>query len=215
MHCRMTRCNISYCNAAFLHEYALTEQRMSAGVGPPYLWIDLGHLERAFGATRLMFIVSPVHRIVAMDAVIERKTKRTDDPSTSFPSFDMPKFEFPKMEMPEAFRDFFGKSGTQAEDFCEQAKQATEETHNMLRNTYATAAKGTTDYHLKVMEMAKINSAANFNYVQALFRVTDFSDFTKLSTDHARQQMATPLAGADKDSRGTKLKRRLPKSQNR
>jgi Phasin protein len=56
---------------------------------------------------------------------------------------------------------------------------------------YTTAAKGTTNYNLKFFEMAKINSAANFNYVQALFGVADFSQFIKLSTDHAREQMAT------------------------
>ena len=125
-----------------------------------------------------------------MDAVIERKTKKFDS-STAFPSFDMPKFEFPKMEIPEGFRDFVEKSTIQAKDFYDKARTATEEANNLLENAYTTAAKGTTNYNLKVFEMAKINSAAHFNYVQALFGVTDFSQFIKLSSDHARGQMAT------------------------
>jgi phasin len=121
-----------------------------------------------------------------MEAVVDRKTKKFDS-STAFPSFDIPKFEFPKMEVPEAFRDFAEKSATQAKDFFEKARNSTEEASNVLE----TAAKGTTNYNLKVFEMAKINSAATFNYVQSLFGVTDFSQFLKLSTDHAREQMAT------------------------
>jgi phasin len=125
-----------------------------------------------------------------MDAVVERKATKTDS-STAFPSFDLPKFGFPKMEIPAAFGDFVGKSTTQAKDFYEKARKATEEASNLLESTYTTAAKGTTNYNLKVFEMAKINSTATFNYVQALFGVTDFSQFIKLSTDHAQQQMAT------------------------
>jgi phasin len=121
-----------------------------------------------------------------MDAVIERKTKETDT-STAFPSFDMPKFGFPKMEIPDGFRDFVEQSTTQAKDFYEKARTA----NGLLASTYATAAKGTTNYNLKVIEMAKINRDATYNYVQALFGVTDFSQWIKLSTDHAREQMAT------------------------
>ena len=125
-----------------------------------------------------------------MDAVTERTPKNIDS-STAFPSFDFPKFEFPKMEIPEAFRDFVENGATQAKDFYEKARNATEEASNLLGSTYATAAKGTTNYNLKVLEMAKVNSAATFNYVQALFGVTDFSQLIKLSTDHARAQVAT------------------------
>jgi phasin len=125
-----------------------------------------------------------------MDAVIERKTKETDS-STAFPSFDMPKFGFPKMEIPDGFRDLVEQSTTQAKDFYQKARTATEEANSLLASTYATAAKGTMNYNLKVVEMAKINRDATFNYVRALFGVTDFSQLIKLSTDHAREQMAT------------------------
>ena len=125
-----------------------------------------------------------------MDAVTERNTKKADS-STAFPSFDISKFEFPKMEIPEAFRDFAEKSATQAKDFFEKARNSTEEANNLLEKTFATAAKGTTGYNLKLIEIAKINSAATFSFVQTLFSVTDFSQLIKLSTDHAREQVAS------------------------
>jgi phasin len=130
-----------------------------------------------------------------MDVAVERKTKKSDS-STDFASFDMskfgmPKFEFPNMELPEAFRGFVQNGAAQTKDMCEKAKKTAEEATNLLESTYATAAKGATDYNLKVVEMARINTGAAFNYMQALLGVTDFSEFIKLSTDHAHQQIAT------------------------
>ena len=125
-----------------------------------------------------------------MDVAAERKTKKSDS-VTAFAGFDMPKFEFPKMEIPEAFREFIEKGAFQAKEAYEKMKTATEEATNLLESTYATAAKGSANYNLKVIELAKLNANATFNYVQSLFGVTDFSTLIKLSTDHAHEQMAT------------------------
>ena len=125
-----------------------------------------------------------------MDVIADRKAKKFDS-STAFASFDMPKFEFPKMEIPEAFREVFEKGTSQAKDFYQKAKIAADDATSLLESTYATTAKGTMNYNLKVMEMVRDTTNSNFNFANALFGVTGFSQFIELSTAHARAQFET------------------------
>jgi hypothetical protein len=78
-------------------------------------------------------------------------------PDYGIPKFEMPKFEIPKFdlsntEMPEAFREMTEKGVAHAKDTCAKAKVASEEAADLLQNTYATVAKGATDYNLKLFE---------------------------------------------------------------
>src|SRR6266481_3122916 len=76
-------------------------------------------------------------------------------PLFEMPKFEMPKFDLPKFEVPAAFREFAEKSVAQAKDAYEKVKTATEEATDLLEDTYSTAAKGTTDYNLKLTEQTK------------------------------------------------------------
>ena len=68
---------------------------------------------------------------------------------------------------------------------CAKAKMASEEAANLLGNTYATAAKAATDYNLKLIEIAHINTRAAFDYAQELLGAKSPSEFIELSTAHA------------------------------
>jgi phasin len=125
-----------------------------------------------------------------MDVVADRKVKKIDS-STAFASFDMPKFEFPKMEIPEAFREALEKGTSQAKEFYEKAKIAADDANSLLESTYATTAKGTMNYNLKVIEMVRANTSAHFSFAHALLGVTGFSQLIELSTAHARAQFET------------------------
>ena len=95
---------------------------------------------------------------------------------------------FPGAEAPAAFRDMAEKSLSQAKDSYEKIKSAAEEATGLLEDTYATASKGASDYALKVLEIARENSNATFDFAVELLGAKTFSDFIELSSAHARKQ---------------------------
>ncbi len=98
---------------------------------------------------------------------------------------------FPGAEAPAAFRDIAEKSLSQAKTNYEKMKSAAEEATSVLEDTYATASKGATDYSLKVIELARENSNAAFDFAAELFAAKTFSEVIELSTAHARKQFET------------------------
>jgi phasin len=113
------------------------------------------------------------------------------------PKFEIPNFDLPKMEVPAVFREFAEKGVAQTKLNYEKFKAVAEENTEMLETVYSTASKGGTDYGLKMIEIARTNTDAMFNYVEAMFGVKSPSEFAELSTKYAREQFET-LAGQSK-----------------
>jgi phasin len=111
-----------------------------------------------------------------------------------FPKFEIPNFEMPKMEVPAAFREFAEKGASQAKENYEKLKAAAEEASDVLEDTYATAAKGASEYGLKVIEATRVNTNAAFDFFTELMTVKSYSDMVELSTAHARKQFETVTA---------------------
>src|SRR5579863_3265452 len=99
-----------------------------------------------------------------------KTAKHTTSPF-GMPTYGLPKFDLPKMEMPEAFRDMAEKGVAHVKDIFDKTKSAAEEATDRLKSTYTTAAKGTADYNLKVMEIARTNAHAASSYVFDLLGV--------------------------------------------
>jgi len=119
---------------------------------------------------------------------------KSSKPATSgfeMPKFEMPKFEIPKVEMPAAFREFAERGVAQAKDTYEKMKAAAEEATDVLETTYSTASKGASDYGLKVIEAARINTNAAFDYAGELITAKTVSEVIELSSAHARKQFET------------------------
>jgi len=112
-------------------------------------------------------------------------------PKFEMPKFEMPNFEMPKMEIPAAFREFAEKSVSQAKENYEKMKTAAEEATDVLEGTYATASKGARDYGLKLIEAARANTNAAFDFANEFMAVKSFSEAVELSTAHARKQFET------------------------
>ena len=110
------------------------------------------------------------------------------------PKFELPSFEMPKLEIPTAFREMAEKSVSQAKETYEKMKSAAEEATDMLEDTYATATKGASDYGLKVIEAARENTNAAFDFATQLITVKSLSEVMELSTAHARRQFETLTA---------------------
>ena len=111
-----------------------------------------------------------------------------------FPKFEMPKFEIPQMEIPAAFREFAEKSVSQAKETYERMKSAAEQATDVLEDTYATASKGASDYNLKLIEAARANTNAAFDFYSQLCTVKSYSEWVELTTAHSRKHFETLTA---------------------
>ena len=124
------------------------------------------------------------------EAATSPKVKSSKPPVGAFemPKFEIPKFEIPKVEMPAAFREFAERGVAQAKDTYEKMKAAAEEATDVLETTYSTATKGASDYGMKVIEAARVNTNAAFDYAGELLAAKTFSEVIELSSAHARKQ---------------------------
>ncbi len=130
------------------------------------------------------------------EAAPSSKAKATKPTAFPFglPNYEMPKFDLPKMDMPEAFREMAEKGVAQAKDTYDKAKAAAEEATDLLRDAYTSAAKGTADYNLKIIEIARANTNAAFDYAKELVGVKSMSELAELSTTHVRRQFEAMAA---------------------
>jgi phasin len=112
----------------------------------------------------------------------------TETPKFETPQFEMPKFDIPAFEVPAAFREFAEKGVNQAKANWEKVKAATEETTDLLEDSYSTATKGAADYGLKVIEACRANTNAAFDFAGEMMNVKSLSEAVELSTSYARKQ---------------------------
>ncbi|MFY9892794.1 MAG: phasin [Xanthobacteraceae bacterium] len=116
---------------------------------------------------------------------------KTTKPATGvfeMPKFEMPKFDIPKVEMPAAFREFAERGVAQAKDTYEKMKAAAEEATDVLETTYSTATKGASDYGLKMIEVARVNTNAAFDFAGEVMAAKTLSEVVELTSAHARKQ---------------------------
>ena len=126
-----------------------------------------------------------------VEATVTPSKMKTSKPASSafeMPKFEMPKFEIPKVEMPAAFREFAERGVAQCKDTYEKMKAAAEEATDVLETTYSTAAKGASDYGLKMIEATRLNTNAAFDYAGELITAKTLSEVMELSSAHARKQ---------------------------
>jgi phasin len=100
--------------------------------------------------------------------------------------------------VPAAFREFAEKSVTQAKDNWEKMKAATEEATDMIETSYSTASKGASDYGLALIDAARANANAAFDFYGQIVTAKSLSEVIELSTSHARKQFET-LTSQSKD----------------
>jgi len=127
-------------------------------------------------------------------AAIKAKTAKPNAAPFGLPNYETPKFDLPNMEIPEAFREMAEKGVAQVKDTYEKVKATTEEVTDLLKDTYMTSSKGATDYNLKVIEFAQINTNAAFDFAYKLLGVKSLTEFVELSTANARKQFEVMTA---------------------
>src|SRR5437762_1563322 len=99
-----------------------------------------------------------------MSKVVEHHPSSKKNKSPAPAPFVAANFEFQnemtKLEIPAAFREIAEKSVSQAKETYEKIKSVAEEATDVLEGSYTTAAKGISDYGLKVIEVARENTNA-------------------------------------------------------
>jgi len=102
------------------------------------------------------------------------------------PFAQFPQFQFPQFEMPGAYRELAEKGIAQAKQNYERVKAVAEEASELIETTYTTAARGASEYNLKLLEALRANTNANFDFARDLFAVKSASEAVELSSTHAR-----------------------------
>jgi phasin len=104
------------------------------------------------------------------------------------PKFELPKFDLPNAEAPAAFRAFAEQGIAQAKVAYEKAKTAADEATGVLEATYVALAEGAAEYNRQVLDAARANVNAGFDYAVALLAVKSPTDAVEISAEHAREQ---------------------------
>lgn len=73
----------------------------------------------------------------------------------------------------------------------DRVKTAAEDATGSLEASYATAAKGVSDFNARAFGAMRANGEAVFDFVKALSTVKSMDEMTKLHADHARKQYET------------------------
>jgi phasin len=94
----------------------------------------------------------------------------------------------PKMGTPQAVREMADKGITQAKASYEKMIAATGEASSAMQQAHSTAVLSAVASSAKIVEFARINSNAAFDYATRLFAANSPSEFIEVSTDHAREQ---------------------------
>jgi phasin len=94
----------------------------------------------------------------------------------------------------DGFREIAEKGVAQTKANFDKAGAASEQGSALLQNSFATATKGATDYHLKFIEIARANTNTAFDYVHEMLAVKSVPEFLELSTAHARKQFEVMTA---------------------
>jgi phasin len=98
------------------------------------------------------------------------------------------KSETPKMEIPAGFREIAEKGVSQAKETYEKMKSVTDEATDVIEDTFATASKGASELGLKLIEAARQNTNAAFDFATQLMTVKSLSEAVEVSTTQARKQ---------------------------
>jgi phasin len=105
-------------------------------------------------------------------------------------NFPLSAFDFGKpVEFPTGLREFAEKSAAQTKEAYDKMKAVAEEATGALEGTLSIATKGSADYNRKVIEVARANANAAFDYFRDLLDAKSISDVAELSTTHGRKQL--------------------------
>ncbi|MES2031866.1 MAG: phasin [Pseudomonadota bacterium] len=100
-------------------------------------------------------------------------------------------------QVPEQVRAFAEKGVSQAREGYAKLKDAAETHNSTVEAVFGTASKGAAEYSAKLLDIAKTNTNAGFDFAQSLIGVKSPSHMMELWAAFARSQLET-FAGQTK-----------------
>ncbi len=97
----------------------------------------------------------------------------------------------PSFDVHPAFREMAENSVNQIRQTYEQIKSNADGANDAIEASYAQASKGVTAYQAKLLDIARHNTDAVFDFAHKLFGVKSLQEMTSLWSDHARIQAET------------------------
>lgn len=94
----------------------------------------------------------------------------------------------PPFEVPGAFREMAENSLNQVRQTYQQLKVTAESTNGAIEASCSQAAKGAATYHAKLLEIARQNTSAAFDFYNRFLTVKSVGELTELVTEHAKTQ---------------------------
>jgi phasin len=88
----------------------------------------------------------------------------------------------------KAFRETAENGSAQVKAALEKTNNAVADATTMMKDSYSRSVKGAQEYNTKVIEFARTNAEAAFDFAQELVGVKSPSEFFELSTSHSRKQ---------------------------
>jgi hypothetical protein len=91
----------------------------------------------------------------------------------------------------EQNRKIADKAQTTARDTWNKGQATTEQTAQAAQESFSASADGVRDFNLKMLEMAKTNTNALFDFALEVARTKEPTQLAELWTQHARQLFET------------------------
>lgn len=92
------------------------------------------------------------------------------------------------IDMSEAVKSMAERGVAQARETYETMKSLADETSGAVEQSYSAASKGFTNLNQRMIDVARGNMNASFDYMQALSQVTSFSEAVDVQTQFASKQ---------------------------
>jgi phasin len=106
------------------------------------------------------------------------------------PWFDFSKFDFSK----NAFADMAERGVVRAQERCDKIKALSADLAEAVSETYASNARGATDYGLKLIEISNANTASAIDFLAHVLGSKSVTDVFSISASEARKAFDTAAA---------------------
>jgi phasin len=99
-----------------------------------------------------------------------------------------------RSELPSSFIDLFEKSFARTKDMHEKMSSVLEHSTEAFEEAFSCANRGSTEYRVKLMEIARTNANSAFDLAREAFEVKSLPELMELTIAHQRKQFELAAA---------------------
>jgi phasin len=96
-----------------------------------------------------------------------------------------------RTEVPASFVDLFDKTLARTKDMHEKMASVLEHSTEALEEAFSCANRGSSEYRVKLMEIARTNANSAFDLAREVFEVRTLPELLEVTLDYQRKQFET------------------------